>query len=294
MGEYQMTTVGTLKEIWRYPVKSMRGETLRRCRITSKGLVGDRGWAVRDDKAGEIRGGRHLPGLLGFSARYDTEPETEPWPPARITGPTGEEFASDDTRASEFISEHLHRPASIWPIQPAENLDHYRRLPLTEHDLVEQFGREPDEPLPDMQIFPQELMQFVAFPGTYFDVLPIHLLTTASLSYMREVTPGADWNVQRFRPNMVVDTADAHGLLEADWPGQRIQVGEVELSCYSVAPRCSITMQGQGNAVAKDPGVLRSIVKHADQNLGVYCKVEKGGTIHVGDKIVVTALSSAS
>ena len=51
-----MSQTGEICEIWRFPVKSMRGELLNRCSVGYKGLVGDRGWAIRDDEAGEVRG----------------------------------------------------------------------------------------------------------------------------------------------------------------------------------------------------------------------------------------------
>ena len=121
---------GSIKELWRYPVKSMRGETLDRCAFGDKGALGDRGWAVRDDKAGEVRGGRYLPNLLHCHARYMSEPGTEPWPTAIITLPDGAEFDSDADNANELLTNYLDHPVSIWPIQPPENADHYRRLPV--------------------------------------------------------------------------------------------------------------------------------------------------------------------
>ncbi|MGH8245857.1 MAG: MOSC N-terminal beta barrel domain-containing protein, partial [Gammaproteobacteria bacterium] len=234
-----MKSIGKVGEIWRYPVKSTRGEQLKASRVGSKGLAGDRGWAVRDDKAGELRGGRHLPKLLQCRSRYRSEPASEPWPPAWITTPTGAEFASDDPDAGRQLSEWMGTPVSLWPIQPPEDLEHYRRLPMTEQELIEQFAREPGEPLPDLQMFPQELMHYVSHPGTYFDVQPVHLLTTASLEHMRSLNAGADWAVQRFRPNIVVDTGSLRGLIEAGWTGRTIRIGEVELSVYSPAPRCA-------------------------------------------------------
>jgi hypothetical protein len=75
-----MTVIGTVKEIWRYPVKSMRGERLDQCMISGKGLTGDRGWTVRDDTVKEIRSGRTMPGLLDCTAEYLTEPRGEPYP----------------------------------------------------------------------------------------------------------------------------------------------------------------------------------------------------------------------
>lgn len=282
-----MQRIGMVGELWRYPVKSTRGEQLKSCAVGSKGLAGDRGWAVRDEASGEIQSGRQLPKLLQCSAGYRTEPGSEPWPAAWIRTPTGAEFATDDPQAGKLLSEWMGRSVSIWPLVPAENKEHYRRLPVDLPELRRQFGREGDEPLPDMNMFPQELMQYIAFPGTYFDVQPIHLLTSASLEHMRGLNPDSDWAVPRFRPNILVDSGALNGLIEADWSGRTVRVGPVELKVFSPAPRCANTIHDQGADLPKDPKILRSIVKHADQNLGVYCTVVKTGKIKVGDEVTV-------
>ena len=67
--------------------------------------------------------------------------------------------------------------------------------------------------------------------------------------------------------------------------GKRIIFDDVELQCFAASPRCAITMQEQGSDIPRDPGILRTIVKHADQNLGVYCMVTKQGKINTGDNV---------
>jgi uncharacterized protein YcbX len=67
--------VGRVVEVWRYPVKSMGGELLAEARLGPRGIVGDRGWALRDESAGEIRGAKKLPALMRCRARYDAEPD---------------------------------------------------------------------------------------------------------------------------------------------------------------------------------------------------------------------------
>ncbi len=48
--------VGRVEQLWRYPVKSMRGERVSRAALERRfGIPGDRGWAIRDEDSGEIR-----------------------------------------------------------------------------------------------------------------------------------------------------------------------------------------------------------------------------------------------
>ncbi len=48
--------------------------------------------------------------------------------------------------------------------------------------------------------------------------------------------------------------------------------------------RCSMTTQAV-DELPKDPSVLRTIVRDANQNLGVYATVEAAGEVAVGDPV---------
>ena len=69
--------VGTVGELYRYPVKSMAGERLDEVLLGPKGVLGDRAWAVRDEVRGGIRGAKKIPALMGLRARYPAPPEAE-------------------------------------------------------------------------------------------------------------------------------------------------------------------------------------------------------------------------
>lgn len=66
--------VGRLQEIWRYPVKSMRGSTVAEMLVTERGGLGDRAWALRDPTNGRIASAKRFPRLLEFRAGYEVEP----------------------------------------------------------------------------------------------------------------------------------------------------------------------------------------------------------------------------
>jgi uncharacterized protein len=58
-----------VREIWRYAVKSMGGESLTSAALGPLGIAGDRSWGVRDRTTGMILTGRREPRLLMATAR---------------------------------------------------------------------------------------------------------------------------------------------------------------------------------------------------------------------------------
>lgn len=303
--------IGTVKEIRRYAVKSMAGEKLDECAVGMMGIPGDRGWALRDETTGEITNGKNLPLLMQCAARYREAPRLGFIPQVDMSFPDGAVVGSDASDVNERLSELLGRSVSLWPLRPADDAEHYRRrsktarlfgklarfrafrsaLPMltsfgpANEQMRVGFSREPGEPIPDLSTLPPELIEFTSPRGTYFDAFPIHVLTTASLDTMAKLNPAATWDVRRFRPNFLIETRpDIKGLVEAEWDGRKLRVGGVELKCEIPTVRCGMTIQAQAG-LQKDPSVLRTIVRDADQNLGVYASVVSAGEVRVGDLV---------
>ena len=303
--------IGKIREIWRYPVKTMAGERLEQTPVGKLGLPGDRGWAVRDEVRGEITNGKRIPDLMQCAARYRETPSDETIPQVDIELPGGERLGSDDENVNSRLSTVFGRALTLWSRQPATNLEHYRRkslsarivgplskslafrswlptiqkLPNITNTLRAEFARESDEPVPDLSTLPPEVLQFTSPPGTYFDAFPIHVLTTASLRVMSEINREADWNPRRFRPNFLIETIDGiEGLIDATWNGRILKLGSLQIRCETPTVRCGMTTQKQ-DGIAKDPSILRTIVKHADQNLGSYADVVVPGSVRLGDAV---------
>jgi uncharacterized protein YcbX len=284
-----MTAVGRVSELWRYPVKSMGGELRAAVHIGPLGIPGDRGWALRDERAGEMRGAKKLPALMRCRARYDAEPDGERIPPATMTLADGTSLHTSAPDANARLSALVGREVTLWSRQPADKRDHYRRgLPDNadfETELRQVFGRLPDEPLPDLTGVPPELFEFTSPLGTYFDAFPLHLLTTASLGALAKRNPGARFDRCRFRPNLLIEPLGAErGLIEVAWCGRRVRIGGAVLAIAMPTMRCVMTTQAVDD-LPKDPSVLRTIVRDANQNLGVYATVEEPGPVAVGDSV---------
>lgn len=286
-----MPVVGRVLELWRYPVKSMRGEAIAAAVLGPRGIPGDRGWALRDEAAGEIRGAKKMPVLMRCAARYDAEPTPDTIPPVTMILPDGATLRSGDPDAAARLSSLTGREVTLWPLQPAERRDHYRRGlpddPDMEAELRQVFGRLPDEPLPDLSVVPPELFELTSPLGTYFDLAPLHLLTTASLRALEARNPLARFAPCRFRPNLLIEPiAGAAGLIEQDWRGRRLRIGAATVAVTIGTMRCSMTTHAV-DELPRDPSVLRTIVRDAAQNLGVYAEVEAPGRVAVGDEVAL-------
>jgi MOSC domain-containing protein len=306
--------VGRVLQIWRHAVKSMAGEKLEACEVGAQGIPGDRGWAVRDETSGEITNGKRIPLLMQCSATYRTAPAAGVNTQAEIVLADGTVTATDDVDVNSQLSRLFGKPVTLWPLQPASDTEFYRRagtsariagrltrfssfrslLPtLTSfgtmnRQMREMFSREAGEPIPDISQMPLEVLEFTSPLGTYFDAFPINLLTTASLKQMTKLNHEAIWDVRRFRPNFLVETKDElEGLVEAGWTGRVLRLGEVELKLEIPCARCGMTTHAQKD-LPKDPSILRSIVKEADQNMGIYASVISGGRVSVGDEVELT------
>ncbi len=282
-----MIKVGTVQELWRYPVKGMAGERLTSVQIGDAGLAGDRRWALRDSARAEIQSCKQRPDLLRCTARGRDATSTG----VEVTFPDGAVLRDDDAAVHARLSSLLGRDSTLEPLRPPNDVDFFRRYHGDGRwleDLTATFAREPGEPLPDfIEDVPREVADFVAAPGAFFLVTPLHLVTSATLAHLRALHPAADWDVRRFRPNIVIDTLpECAGLVEQAWIGRRLRFGAVEIDCVGTTPRCgAITRAQQG--LPADATMLRTVVRDAAQNVGVYGNIAAQGEVRIGDEVFV-------
>ncbi len=284
--------VGQVTQLWRYPVKSMMGEQVGKATLGPLGLVGDRTWATRDEVRGGIRGAKKLHGLMKFGARYLSEPAGQGVAPAEITLPDGSVVMSDAPDASARVSDALGHLVTLWPLQPPEDLDHYRRGPADSDDalgeLRELFVLGSDDPLPDLSVFPPVIFEFESPPGTYVDAYPLLLLTEQSIAGLQTLAADSVIDVRRFRPNLLVDaTASADGdFPEQAWVGRRLQIGGTVLEVVAGCPRCVMTTLAFGDLPA-DRRVISTLARETGQLFGVYAEVAEPGGVQIGDAVTL-------
>ncbi|WP_035303543.1 MOSC domain-containing protein [Actinokineospora inagensis] len=242
-------------ELWRYPVKSMGGERLTEL-VLDRGVVGDRAFAVVAVATGRVLTAKRVPDLLDATARWLGAA-------AEITLPGGPTVRTDDPDVDAVISRWLGQPVRL-------------ERPAGHAVAVEEYQRDLDRPA-DMTSFDLPTWGFV-------DEGPVHLLSRDSLDLGRQWYPDGDWDLRRFRPNIVLTSAAHPGEGAA---GDELRIGQAVVEVTGPCIRCVMVTQPQRD-LPKDRAVLRSLISRSAAKFGTYAAVRHPGAVHCGDP--VTAL----
>lgn len=262
------TVVGTIESVWRYPVKSMRGETVAEAFLGFAGVYGDRVYAFRSSTAQPgfpyLTAREHELMLLykasfrhgDLLARPPNLSEADALPPgatpiypephefaATVEAPSGEVLALDDPRLLTLL-----------------NGDENEQRQITLHRS--------DRAMTDCR------------PVSLFSIQTARQLT-------EEV--GADVDKRRFRANLYLDLGAAGGFTENDFIGRQLRLGDKAVVVVTDRdPRCKMITLDPDTA-AQSPEVLRTVNRLHDNKAGVYGIVLVEGTVRPGDSITLSA-----
>jgi len=247
-----------LVQIARYPVKSLQGELVSSADIEPNGVRGDRCWGIRDEATGKVLTGRRAPQLLFAAAAL--EPDGTPV----ITLPTGVACHGPGAETDAALSAWLGKPVRLVCSVGAPAAD------------AEYFADATDDT--------SEAIEWTMPAGRFVDAAPLLVLTTASLRTAAALHPGGDWDMRRFRANLVVDVA-GDGWVEDTWCGHAtIAIGEVRLRPEQPCMRCTMVTRPQPGLDA-DVDVFRTLARHHGGRFGAWTAVTVGGTVSVGDEV---------
>ena len=225
--------LGTVTALRRYPVKSMLGEDLDRRRqpgragrgpAAGRGQPPDRQGRERQvppavaGPAHPVRRSpvrrspvREAPAAGPAAGNRDTAGHEAA---ALITLPDGKTVSSTDADVDDVLSGLLNEPVTLTATPPpGASLD--RAVP----EAVLRDGIAAPVPARLIEIGAG------APPGTFVDFAPLHLLTSATLDRIAELSPYRRAHLERYRPNVVIGTG-ADGFTENDWLGRDLRVGD--------------------------------------------------------------------
>jgi uncharacterized protein YcbX len=118
-----------------------------------------------------------------------------------------------------------------------------------------------------------------------FDTLPLSLITTQTVGRLA-ARVGARLEIQRFRPNVLVEATDEEAFAEDAWVGRVLRIGGLRMRVDKRDVRCVIVTIDPVTT-ERNPAVLRAIAQDRQGCLGVYGSTVEPGRIAVGDPVVI-------
>ena len=113
-------------------------------------------------------------------------------------------------------------------------------------------------------------------------------MSLQSLNTMNQLVGDSQFDVRRFRPNLLVDIPQSEDPFpEQAWLGATLSVGSAIMRIESTCPRCSMTTHAFDD-LPRDTEIMRKLVNHSHGNLGIYASVQTPGQISLGDRITIS------
>lgn len=263
-----MTVVGSVQSLWRYPVKSMAGETLDEAFVGYAGIYGDRLYAFLNAAAPAgfpYLTARSRPDMLRYRPRFrDADVAVRPpnqsaaeqlgpgltplYPPpstltVEVTTPSGAVHAVEDAALSALLA-----------------------------------AKGADKGTDDLTL--------VRSDRALTDCRPVSLISLKTVRQLGREIHG-ELDPRRFRANIYADLSASEGFAEDAFVGRRVQIGtRAVIAVLDRDPRCKMISldpdTGQENS-----GILRNVSRAHGNCAGVYAAVLTEGVIHPGDDIAV-------
>ncbi len=248
--------LGTVARCWRYPVKSLQGLEPGALEIGPGGVIGDRTHALVDPVAGHLLSAKRTSALLQGAATDNA-----------ITLPDGTAIALDDPDADDVLSAWLGKRVHLAALEEAGE----RTFEMTF-----------DPPNDDAEYY-----EIPAPAGSFLDLAHVHLVTTATLDGCRTARPDLDWDVRRFRPNILLDVP-GEAFVEGTWAGRHMRVGTAVLAIDGPTVRCAMPLRAQPGGIEREPGLFQAMNELntvSPNHLGAYCSVVEQGRAAPGDPV---------
>jgi uncharacterized protein YcbX len=122
-----------------------------------------------------------------------------------------------------------------------------------------------------------------------FDTFPLSLITVQTVERLGELV-GTRLDVQRFRPNLLVDAASGEPFVEDSWVGRELAIGEMKMRVDKRDGRCVVITVDPATG-ERSPEILRAVADERQGCLGVYGSTVRPGTAALNDAVRIGSVS---
>src|SRR6058998_2187492 len=259
-----MSIVGKVESLWRYPVKSMRGEELDEAFAGYSGIYGDRVFAFRSSanhKGFPYFTAREQRKLLQYRPRFRY--------PDKATRPIN--LIEAETRNANPLLADLSE--LVVDVETPDG----KTLAINDRALIEMLRANVDQ---------KHQVTLMQSQRAMTDCLPVSVFSLQSARQLAEET-GTSVDKRRFRANVYVDLTSAQGFAENEFVGKSLRIGpKVVVTVLERDARC-VMITLVPDTGEKSPEILKKVAQAHDGMAGVYGAFIVEGMVHKGDSVEV-------
>jgi len=259
-----MAVIGKVESLWRYPVKSMRGEELDQAFAGFSGIYGDRLFAFRSSASPT--------GFPYFTAREQRKLlQYRP----RFRYPDKAARPINLTEAEKMGANPVSADPSELMVE-VETPDG-RTLAIDDSALMDMLRTDIDA---------KHQLTLMRSERALTDCRPVSMFSLQSARQLGEES-GMQMDKRRFRANVYLDLTSAQGFAENEFVGRSLRIGpKAVVTILERDPRC-VMITLDPDTGEKTPAILKKVAQAHDGMAGVYGAVLHEGLIHKGDSVEV-------
>src|SRR5882762_6890844 len=257
-----MSIIGKVDSLWRYPVKSMRGEELDEAFASYSGIYGDRVFAFRSSAS--HRGfpyftAREQRRLLQYRPRFRY--------PDKAARPINL-IEAESRNANPLLADLAELVVDV------ETPDG-KTVAIDDPVLIEMLRADVDQ---------KHQVTLMQSQRAMTDCRPVSVFSLQSARQLSEET-GTPVDKRRFRANVYLDLASDNGFGENELVGRSLKIGpKVVVRVLERDPRCAIITLDPDTS-ERTPAVLKKVAQAHEGTAGVYGAVIVEGMLHKGDAV---------
>jgi uncharacterized protein YcbX len=261
-----LDTIATVDSLWRYPVKSMRGEELSEAFVGFSGLYGDRYFAfkctTRPRGFPYLTAGHH-PGLLQYRPRFRH--------PAKAARPTN--LAEAEAVAPGLTPVYADPADMVVDVETPTG----QVLAIDDPALLGML---------QSGVPGEAVLSLTHSVRALTDCRPLSIISFQRIRSLGEEL-GTPLDRRRFRANIYLNFHEGNGPLENGLVGRSLRIGsKAVISVLEQDPRCAV-INLDPDSGESTPAILRHVARTHDGDAGVYAAVLVEGTIHKGDAVAL-------
>jgi uncharacterized protein YcbX len=259
---FPMGVVGTVESLWRYPVKSMRGEEMDELFAGYGGVYGDRMFAFASSAAHKgfpFFTGREQRQMIRYTPRFRH--------PQKAAGPTN---LVEATKLSPNINPLPASPADLMiDIETPDG----KAFAIDDPKLVEQ-----------LEANTEHKLTLLRSDNALTDCRPVSIISLQTAKKLGEES-GVPVDKRRFRANIYIDLNSSGGFGEDEFVGKSLRIGhKVTVQVLDRDGRCMMITLDPDTA-EKSPAILKAVAQAHEGMAGVYAAVLIQGVIRKGDTV---------